>query len=207
MPRNGPLRIWEHRQGYRMDSKYSKPETADQFALFQQYLRMPKPRSIPQLAKANEVAVSSLTRWAKRFNWEHRAAAWDKHQIQLYTRDSTEMQRKKHREAIQEYRDAAERQAKNMMEVTNDLTAILAKRVQVAEQTGEEIPMNLVAGLLKATASISEQGRQAWAAALGVDELMEVVEVELQNSQRKAEQEVLEAEEDDEGTFEFELDE
>jgi hypothetical protein len=205
--RHGTARIWDYRQGYRMDSKYSRPETADQYSLFQQYLHMPKPRSTADLARAVGFNVNTVARWAKTFNWEPRAAAWDKQQIQLSMKESTALQRQNHRKAIKEYRDAAERQARDMMAVTNDLTAILANRVKVAEQTGEEIPMNLVAGLLKATASISEQGRQAWAAALGVDELMEVVEVELQNAQKESTTPAIEGTENEEGTFEFEIEE
>jgi hypothetical protein len=94
-----------------------------------------------------------------------------------------------------------------MKAVSEDLVAILSERIKQAETTGEEIPMALVAGLLRATAGISEQGRQAWAAAIGVDQLMEVVEVELQNAQREREQEAAEGVEDAEGVFEFELDE
>ena len=93
------------------------------------------------------------------------------------------------------------------MRVSEDLTSILAQRIQQAEATDEEIPMALVAGLLRATANISEQGRQAWASSIGVDQLMEVVEVELQNAERDDEQELLEGTEDEDGTFEFELDE
>jgi hypothetical protein len=212
MSRNGTQRIWDYRQGVRVDTKYGKPETPDQYAAFMQYLQMVKPRSITGLAKILNRNSETLRRWQQKFKWDIRAAAWDKNQVAISHRESTAAQRKKHREAIQEYREAAEEQARTMMGVTNDLTSILAQRVKVAEDTGEEIPMTLVAGLLKATASISEAGRQAWAAALGVDELMEVVEVELQNAQRNNSTVsddvlVLEASETDEDVFEFELDE
>jgi hypothetical protein len=40
--------------------------------------------------------------------------------------------------------------------------------------------MALVSGLMRAAANISEQGRQAWATSLGVTELMQVVESELE---------------------------
>lgn len=207
MARHGTQRIWDYQQGVRVDTKYGKPETADQYAAFMQYLQMAKPRSITALGKVLDRNPETLRRWQQKFKWETRAAAWDKNQVALSHRETTAAQRKKHREAIQEYRNAAEEQARSMMGVTNDLTSILAQRVKLAEDTGEDIPMTLVAGLLKATASISEAGRQAWAAALGVDELMEVVEIELQNAQRSSDNQVLEAAETDEDVFEFDLDE
>lgn len=190
-----------------MKERWSRHENSDQYAAFQEYLRMPKPRATTKLADIIGGTPSTYYRWSKLYNWDERAAAWDKQQIQLAHRENSEIQKKKHRKAIEEYRNAAEKQAKDMMSVSQDLTSILAERIRRAEDLGEEIPMNLVAGLLRATASISEQGRQAWAAALGVDELMEVVAVELQNAEREKDQEVLEAAESDDNTFEFTLDE
>jgi hypothetical protein len=200
-------RKWDFKQGYRMKERWSRHENSDQYAAFLEYLRMPRPRAATKLGQMLGYTPSTVYRWAKLYNWDERAAAWDKQQAQLVHRDATALQRKRHREAIQEYRDAAERQAKDMMAVSEDLVAILSERIKQAETTGEEIPMALVAGLLRATAGISEQGRQAWAAAIGVDQLMEVVEVELQNAQREREQEAAEGVEDAEGVFEFELDE
>lgn len=190
-----------------MKERWSRHESSDQYAAFLEYLRMPKPRAATRLGSMLGYTPSTIYRWAKLYNWDERAAAWDKQQAQLAHRDATALQRKQHREAIQEYRDAAERQAKDMMAVSNDLVSILSNRVKEAEVTGEQIPLNLVAGLLRATASISEQGRQAWGAAIGVDQLMEVVEVELQNAERDKDQNALEGVEDEEGAFEFELDE
>lgn len=190
-----------------MKERWSRHENSDQYAAFQEYLRMPKPRAASKLADIIGGTPSTYYRWSKQYNWDERAAAWDKQQIQIVHKENSELQRQKHRKAIQEYRDAAEKQAKDMMTVSQDLTAILADRIKRAEDLGEEIPMNLVAGLLRATASISEQGRQAWAAALGVDELMEVVSVELQNAERIKTQDALEGNESDDDVFEFSLDE
>lgn len=190
-----------------MKERWSRHESSDQYAAFLKYISMQKPRSATVLGRDLGYTPSTLFRWSKTYNWDERAAAYDKHQMQLEVRESTKIQRQKHREQIAEYRDAAQKQARDMMRVSEDLTSILAQRIQQAEATDEEIPMALVAGLLRATANISEQGRQAWASSIGVDQLMEVVEVELQNAERDDEQELLEGSEDEDGTFEFELDE
>lgn len=188
-----------------MAERWSRHESSDQYGAFQEYLRMPRPRSATKLGQMLGYTPSTVFRWAKTYNWDERAAAWDKQQIEIAHKESSELQRKKHRQAIEEYRESAERQAKDMMEVSEDLVKILGARIKQADATGEEIPINQVAGLLRATASISEQGRQAWASAIGVDQLMEVVEVELQNAERQREQQALEAAEDDDGVFEFEI--
>lgn len=188
-----------------MKEMWARHESTDQYAAFQEFLRMPKPRSATKLGKMLGYTPSTVFRWAKIYNWDERAAAWDKHEIEKFHAEETRLNKQRHREAIQEFRDAAEKQAKDMMEVSQDLTAIIANRIKTAEAVGEEIPMNLVAGLLRATANISEQGRQAWAAAIGVDQLMEVVDVELQAAEREEEQNLLEGTQDDDGVFEFEV--
>lgn len=67
-----------------------------------------------------------------------------------------------------------------MSRVSEDLVRILGKRIAVAESKGEEIPLHMLAGLLRAAASVNEQSRQAWGNALGVNELLEVVEAEVE---------------------------
>jgi DNA-binding MarR family transcriptional regulator len=200
-------RIWEFKRGYKIEGRWLRHESPDQYAALQEYIRMPKPRNIKKLAERLGYTTSTVWRWSRRFNWDERIAAYDKNELQIVHKESTELQRKQHKAAIKEYRESAERQAKDMLEVSEDLVRILGARIKQADATGEDIPINQVAGLLRATASIAEQGRQAWSAAIGVDQLMEVVEVELQNSERQREQKALEANEDDDGVFEFEVDE
>ena len=57
---------------------------------------------------------------------------------------------------------------------------VLGKKIADAEDKGEEIPMNLVAGLLKAATSVAEQSKQQWANALGINEMVEMVEQEME---------------------------
>jgi hypothetical protein len=60
---------------------------------------------------------------------------------------------------------------------------IIQKRIIEAEAEGEKIPMGLVSGLMRAAANISDSGRQSWATALGVGQLMQVVDQELEEVQ------------------------
>ena len=74
-------------------------------------------------------------------------------------------------------------QAKMMMETSADLMRIIQKRIIEAEAEGEKIPMGLVSGLMRAAANISDSGRQSRATALGVGQLMQVVDQELEEVQ------------------------
>ena len=56
----------------------------------------------------------------------------------------------------------------------------MTKRVKDAQDSGEEVPLALVSGLLRATANITEQSQQARASALGVEDMLQLVEQELE---------------------------
>ena len=94
--------------------------------------------------------------------------------------ETEKIREQRHKKSIMEFRDASERQARMMMEVSEDLLNVLTKRVKHAQDSGEEVPMALVSGLLRATANITEQSRQAWASTLGVEDMLQLVEQELE---------------------------
>ena len=184
---------YDFRRGYEIKPRYGKHESANQYKAFQEYLRMGANRSFDPIAKQAEVDLSTVRAWAKKYNWEKRAAQWDKEQVAMTWRSAVKMREQRHKQSIIEFRDASERQARMMMEISEDLLGVLTKRVKDAQDRGEEVPMALVSGLLRATANITEQSRQAWASALGVEDMLQLVEQELE---RVSVEEIDEAEDD-----------
>jgi len=171
---------YDFRRGYEIKPRYGKHESAIQYKAFQEYLRMGANRSYEPIAKLSQVEPDTVRNWAKKYNWEKRAAQWDKEQVAMTWRDADKMRERRHKQSIIEFRDASERQARMMMEISEDLLGVLTKRVKDAQDRGEEVPMALVSGLLRATANITEQSRQAWASALGVEDMLQLVEQELE---------------------------
>jgi len=140
-------------------------------------------RSFVSTAEFMGVSPLTISRWADRYNWDRRCAAHDKKEMAVVFKEANKLQRRQHRDAIDEFRQANENQAKLMMEVSSDLMNIIRKRIAKAEAEGEDIPMGLMSGLMRAAANISDSGRQAWATSLGVNELMQVVEQEIEEVQ------------------------
>jgi hypothetical protein len=171
---------YDFRRGYEIKPRYGKHESANQYKAFQEYLRMGANRSYEPIAKLSGVEPDTVRNWAKKYNWEKRAAQWDKEQVAMTWRDADKIRERRHKQSIIEFRDASERQARMMMEISEDLLGVLTKRVKDAQNRGEEVPMVLVSGLLRATANITEQSRQAWASALGVEDMLQLVEQELE---------------------------
>lgn len=178
-PPYNPGPIWNFRRGYRVEEA-GRHETDQQFRAFQFYMHMGAGRTYAETARIAEVAELTVQTWADKFNWQRRAAKWDQKQMALALKDANKLERQKHRQAIEEFRASNEEQARLMMDVSSDLMNIIQARIKKAEDRDEEIPMGLVSGLLRAAANISDTGRQAWATSLGVNELMQVVEQELE---------------------------
>lgn len=158
-----------------------KHESADQYKALQEYMHMGAgQRSYEAIAKMYGVTTETAKEWGKKYCWEKRTAQWDKERVALAWQGAEKIRERKHKQSIIEFRDASERQARMMMEISEDLLSVLTKRVKDAQDRGEDVPLALVSGLLRATANITEQSRQAWASALGVEDMLQLVEQELE---------------------------
>jgi hypothetical protein len=177
---SGP--IYKFRRGYSLGDT-GRHETADQYVCFQKYLMLQGSRSTGALCELTGHSFKTISDWSNAFNWQNRAAAYDKDQMAIVWKEVEKYNRNTHKDAIIEFRESSERQARMMAKVAEDLLRVLGKRVMKAEEEGEEVPMTLVSGLLRATASISEQSRQSWANALGVNEMLEMVETEMNRAE------------------------
>lgn len=199
-PEKTPGPIYEFRRGYKV-REARRHETAEQFAAFQAYLRLPGIRTFKDLSRLTAHKATTLSAWAERWNWEKRAAAWEKDQLAVTYREVDKLKREAHKQAIAEFRNASERQARMMSRVSEDLVRVLGRRIADAEENDEQIPLHMVGGLLRAAAGLNEQSRQAWGSALGVDQLLEVVESEIEKV-RVSELEAVEAD-----PYDFEIEE
>ena len=195
--KRGPA-IWEFQRGYKVND-VGIHENNTQFSAFQAFLS--GVRTYEGCSEATGHSSETISKWAKKYRWDKRCAAWDQRQMALAMKESNKIERRRQRQSIEEYRKANEDQARMMMDVSGDLMNIIQKRIIKAEAEGEDIPMGLLSGLMRAAANISDSGRQSWATALGVGQLMEVVDQELEEVQV----EVLEDEVDE--AYEIPLDE
>lgn len=180
-PKGDPGPTYNFRRGY--DVKHAKRhETADQFNAFQKYLTL-QPRKMSNLCEIVGKGETTLKSWAKKYKWEQRAAAYDKDQMAIVWKSAQKLQRNTHKDAIVHFQQTSERHALQMAEVAENILRITQDRIKQAEETGEEIPMSLVSGLLRSATGLSDQSRQAWANALGINEMMQMVEQEIEKAE------------------------
>lgn len=173
---SGP--IYGFRRGYRV-REAGRHESADQYSSFQHFLRLQGERNFKALEPLVNHSALTLGKWSERFNWQKRAAAWDKDQLAIVWREADRIARNTHKESVVEFRETAERQARMMSQCSEKLVGVLSRRIEQMEQNNEEIPMALISGLMRAATGINEQSRQSWASALGVNELLQIVESEV----------------------------
>jgi len=174
-------KIWEYQRGYRVNEA-GRHEDEKAFRAFQHYLNSAGARSMTGTAEACGNAPQTVAKWYDTYQWAKRCAAWDKQQMAITFKEANKLERKRHRQNIQEFRQANEDQARMMMDVSNDLMNIIQRRIADADAEGEKIPMGLLSGLMRAATQMSDTGRQAWATSLGVSELMQVVDQELEEA-------------------------
>lgn len=188
-----PGPIWSFTRGYVVE-KAGRHENQEQYRAFMYYLNCGQHRDLAGTAEYAEVSASTINNWAKKYCWDRRVAAYDRKEMALVFKESQNLERKRQRKAIDDFRKANEEQARDMMDVSSDIVRIVQKRLKQAEKDEEAIPMGLLSGLLRAASNMSEGGRQAWATSLGVGQLMEVVDTELEEVQV----EIIDGEETDE---------
>lgn len=177
-----PGPIWAFTRGYRVNEA-GRHENEEQYRAFQYHLNCGGNRSLKATAEFMGKVPDSISKWSSKYNWDRRCAAWDKKQIAITFKEANKVERSQQRKAIQEFRETNEEQARQMMEVSSDLMTIIQGRIAKAQAEDEDIPLALVSGLIRAAANISDTGRQSWATALGVGQLMDVVDTELEEVQ------------------------
>ena len=184
-------KIWEFQRGYRVNEA-GKHEDEKAYRAFQHYLNSGGARSLSGTAEACQNGAATVAKWYDIYQWAKRCAAWDKQQMAITFKEANAVERKRHRDNIKEFRQANEDQARMMMDVSNDLMNIIQRRIEKAEEADENIPLGLLSGLMRAASQISDTGRQAWATSLGVSELMQVVDAELEEAANVEEVDVYE---------------
>jgi hypothetical protein len=130
-PPHTPGPIYGFRRGYRAD-RAGKPENDKQFRAFLVYMNLGAARSYAAAGEVAGYAEGTVREWAETYEWQRRAAAWDKDQMKIIFRDANKLERRKHRQNSEKFREATEEQAKLMMGVSNDLMAIFQKRFEKA---------------------------------------------------------------------------
>ena len=174
-------KIWEYQRGYKV-REAGRHEDEKAFRAFQFYLNSAGSRSLTSTAEACGNSPATVAKWYDTYNWDKRCASWDKQQMAITFREANKMERQRHRSKILKFRQEQEEQAQMMADCASGLLEIINRRIVKANMEDEDIPIGQLSNLIRAASNVAAEGRQANAAALGVSELMQVVEQELEEN-------------------------
>ena len=149
-----PGNIWNYQRGYRVNEA-GRHENEREYNAFYSYLKQNGTRNLHDVAEDTGLSIQTISSYYNRFNWDKRVIAWEQAQTALAWKEANKIKRNKHRDGIIEFRDSQEKHAKLMAEVSERMLKVLLTRIKEAEVNDEQIPINLIASMLKASASVS----------------------------------------------------
>jgi hypothetical protein len=71
-----------------------KGESSRQFLAFSQYLELGSRRNLVKIASSCNLTPSSIRKWARKWDWEERASAYDRHLIEIRKQKKREQHEK-----------------------------------------------------------------------------------------------------------------
>lgn len=148
-----------------------KKESTESYAAFLVYLTMGADRSLAKVGRECGKQTSLIERWSKRDDWVSRAQAYDAMIAQTIIDAQTEAAASSE---IHAYRQRAKNQSIALGSIVASGLKLVAKRM--AKLTDADLAPDKLASLLRALAACSQAGLDAEAQAIGVTDLLVILE-------------------------------
>ena len=152
------------------------PKAAQAFAA---YIELGRERTAAKVADLFGIAGSRTRDWAVKYHWVDRAAAIDSQRMKASFSDVNEERAEQHRLAIRKFRNDQDRRAKAMGELADLMVELTTEKISAMRSAGELPSEQQIANLAKTCATLAETSANLQATALGVDELVDMVDQEL----------------------------
>lgn len=173
------MALYDHNQGLK---KSNGKETAKAYEAFVTYLELGRERTCARVAELLNLSPSAIERYSKLYNWQERAAAWDADQVRERFRDVREERDEEHRAKLLAFRDLQERRAEGMGKAVDLLLELTTAKLTELKETNTLPGEQVLDRLLRTMAALAETASNMQAAALGIDDLVEVLDEELSGS-------------------------
>lgn len=171
------MAAYDHNQGF--EGKRGKKESAVGYAAFVTYCELGRSRSTKKVAQIVGTSHVNISNFSKRYNWSERAAAWDADQVKKSFAEVRKERETRHRQQIKRFRDEQEQRAQSMGELADLMMDLTREKIQAMQAAGQLPSEQQISNLAKTVASLADMAMNLKATALGVDELMDVLEDKL----------------------------
>lgn len=171
------MAIYEHNKG---PKKYGAgKESAQGFEVFTAYLQLGRQRTVKKAAKIVGISQNTAEHLAKRFCWSERAAAYDGDQMKTRFEEVRKERERKHRDEINQFRERQATRAIAMGDLADLMLDMTTEKLTAMRAAGEHISEQSIAQVARTVASLADMSMQIQATALGIDDLNEALDAEL----------------------------
>jgi len=152
------------------------PKAAQAFAC---YIELGRERTVAKVATVLGIAGQRTRDWAVKYHWRDRAAIYDSRAMKNRFSEVNGERAEQHREAIRKFRVDQDRRAKAMGDLADLMVELTTEKITAMRAAGELPSEQQIANLAKTCATLAETSANLQATALGVDELVDMVDQEL----------------------------
>lgn len=170
------MAIYDHNQGIN-----ETRESAKAFEAFTIYLELGPDRSTAKVAEMLGCTPNNVKQWAKRNNWVDRSAAFDADRVRERFKAIREEREEKHREDLIRFSIEQENRAIGLADAGDLLLTLVMAKLNAMVEGDVLIQEDNIDKLLRVVATLGETSANLKAAALGVDELVNLVDQELES--------------------------
>ena len=139
----------------------------------------PELRTSRRVAEITGVDPRTCEKQSAKYKWLSRAAEYDAHQVRVQFAAVKAQREHQQREKIVAFRNEQERRAHAMGDLADLMMDLTADKLQQMRAAGELPSEQQIANLAKTVASLSDMAMQLKATALGVDDLVDALDTEL----------------------------
>ena len=171
-------KIYEHNAGPKKAG--ANRESPEGYEAFVAYLELGRDRTFDKAAKIVGIAFTTARDLAKRFSWTERAAAYDADQMRQRFEEVRKERERKHRDEINKFRERQHIRAMAMGDLADLMLDMTTDKLQAMRAAGEHISEQSIANVARTVASLADMSMQIQATALGIDDLNEALDAELE---------------------------
>lgn len=172
-----PVAIYDHNEG---PKKYGAGRESPQgFEAFTAYLQLGRQRTVGKAADVSGISLNTCKDLAKRFCWAKRVAQWDADQMKARFEEVRRERETRHRDEINKFRERQASRAIAMGDLADLMLDMTTDKLQAMRAAGEHISEQSIAQVARTVASLADMSMQIQATALGIDDLNEALDTEM----------------------------
>lgn len=153
-------------------------ESPEAYRVFSCYLGLGRHRSLKKAAEVAHVSMSTIGQYSSKYNWQERAAYYDRHMVEKFGEEVRKEYKNKHKAALAKFAEKQQARAKALGKLADLMIEITTQSIEEMQQAGEVIDRQQLAAIARTAAALADSSLQVGAASLGVDDLIEAISPE-----------------------------